>query len=108
MIIIHITLHHDMGICEDRGNFLVRKLCMKTLQITGLNHALVADVVYISLVISIFILLLVSKRALYWFTAVGSETVFYSNKCYKFPDWLLPRSYCYFPPKPSDTLCVVM
>ncbi len=47
-----------------------------------------------------FILLLLSNRALYWFTAVGSEIVFYSNKCYKLPDWLLPRFYCYFPPKP--------
>ena len=28
------------------------------------------------------ILLLLSNRALYWFTAVGSETIFYSNKCY--------------------------
>ena len=28
-----------------------------------------------------FILLLLSNRALYWFTAVGSETIFYSNKC---------------------------
>ncbi len=52
------------------------------------------------------ILLLLSNRALYWFTAVGSETVFYSIICYKLPDWLFPRSYCYFPPKPPDTLCV--
>ncbi len=29
------------------------------------------------------ILLLLSNRVLYWFTAVGSETVFYSNRCYK-------------------------
>ncbi len=36
---------------------------------------------------------LLSNRALYWFTAVGSETIFYSNKCYS--DWLLSRSYCY-------------
>ncbi len=52
------------------------------------------------------ILLLLSNRALYWFTAVGSETIFYSNRCYKLPHWLLPRSNCYFPPKPPDTLCV--
>ncbi len=54
------------------------------------------------------ILLLLSNRAFYWFTVIGSETVFYSNKCYKLPDWLLPRSYCYFLPKPWDTLYVVM
>ena len=41
-----------------------------------------------------FILLLLSNRAFYWFTAVGSETVFYNNKCYKLPDWLLPR-FCF-------------
>ncbi len=52
------------------------------------------------------ILLLLSNRALYWFTAVGSETVFYSNKCYELPDWLLPRFYCYFPPKPPDSRIV--
>ncbi len=60
----------------------------------------------ITFTIYMFILLLLSNRALYWFTAVGSETVFYSNKCYKLPDWLLPRSYCYFPPKSPDTPCV--
>ncbi len=41
------------------------------------------------------ILLLLSNRALYRFTAIGSETVFYSNKCYMLPGWLLPRSFCY-------------
>ncbi len=38
--------------------------------------------------ITSFILLLLSNRALYWFTAGGSKTVFYSNECYKLPDWL--------------------
>ncbi len=47
--------------------------------------------------------LFLSNLALYWFTAVGSETLFYSNKYYRRPDWLFPRSYCYFPPKPPDT-----
>ncbi len=48
----------------------------------------------------------VSNRTLYWFKVVGSETVFYSNRCYQLPDWLLPRSNCYFAPNPTDTLCV--
>ncbi len=30
------------------------------------------------------------QSSLYWFTAIGSETIFYFNKFYKLPDWLLP------------------
>ncbi len=45
--------------------------------------------------IQTIILLLLSNRALYWFTAVGSETVFYSNQCYR-PDlyhiWLWTKN----------------
>ena len=52
------------------------------------------------------LLLLLNNRDLYWFTAVGSETVFYSNRCFNLPDWLLPRSNCYFLPKLADALCV--
>ncbi len=42
--------------------------------------------------VCIFILLLLSNKALYWFTAIGSKTVFYSKTCYKLPDWLLRGS----------------
>ena len=36
--------------------------------------------------IPFIILLLVCNRARYWSTAVGSDTVFYSNDCYKLQD----------------------
>ncbi len=32
-----------------------------------------------------FILLLVCNRALYWFTSIGSDTIFYSNECLSSP-----------------------
>ena len=45
--------------------------------------------------VSNIILLLVRNKARYWFTAVESDTVFYSYDCYKLPDWLFPRSYSF-------------
>ena len=66
--------------------------------------------------ISQFILLLVCNRAHYWFTAAGSDTIFYNNDCYKQPDWLFLKSYTFshqisqilllFPPEsPNPSVC---
>ncbi len=90
-ICMEVSLQNKWRYCIDS--------CNEQLSLYFLHAVLQGDIL-------MFILLLLSNRALYWFTTVGSETVFYSNKCYKLPDLLLHRTFCYFPPKSPDTLCV--
>ncbi len=76
---------------QTNGHYQVHYILASLKLCDRLPPALAAEVLcwifQLNFTISYFILLLLSKRALCWFTAVGTETIIFGNKCYKNLIW---------------------